>query len=153
MPEGMDVTSEADISTKLSHLNVVGCYTTRKVQLKDLFGSQHSHGRSHFLQTNLIRLEGDDDCLLLFMEYCDKGELSRAIDRGEYVLNFHSLQPNMCAILHCALDIAKGLEYLHNMDLVHGDIKPDNILRKSDAVDPRGYICKVFHFNASVLKV
>ena len=86
---------------------------------------------------------GEDDCALLFMEYCDKGELSRAIDRGEYVLSFESLQPKMCAILHCALDIAKGLQYLHALGIVHGDIKPDNILRNSDELDPRGYICKV----------
>lgn len=86
--------------------------------------------------------KGEDECALIFMEYCDKGELSRAIDRGEYVLNFQSLQPKMCAILHSALDIAKGLQYIHAAGIVHGDIKPDNILRKTDNLDPRGYICK-----------
>jgi len=77
------------------------------------------------------------------MEYCDKGELSRAIDRGEYIISFKTMQPNICAVLHSALDIANGLQYLHENSVVHGDIKPDNILRKTESMDPRGFVCKV----------
>lgn len=126
---------ESRISECLLHENVVRTFGSLDVKARELFGEFLSHG--------------DRTCKVIAMEYCDKGELSRAIDKGEYVLNFRSLQPNMSAILHSALDIAKGLEYLHSIGIVHGDLKPDNILRKTDEADPRGYICKICDFGLS----
>lgn len=135
MPEGIDVDAEATLSAALVHPNIAMTYGTRHVQNKQLFGSQHP--------------QGEDECTLIFMEYCDKGDISRAIDRGEFVLNFPSSQPKTCAILTSALEIAKGLQYIHAAGIVHGDIKPDNILRKTDDLDPRGYICKICDFGLS----
>eukprot|EP00210_Caulerpa_lentillifera_P009008 g8598.t1 len=129
----------SDKETKLSesfvHPNVVRTFDHQTTSARDLFGKVHRNR--------------DQMCKVISMEYCDKGELSRAIDKGEYVLSFPSLQPNMGAILHSALDVAKGLEYLHSVDIVHGDLKPDNVLRKTDEMDPRGYICKICDFGLS----
>lgn len=110
-------------------------YGTQTVKAREIFGD--------------FRANGDELCKVIAMEYCDKGELSRAIDKGEYVLSFDSLRPNMRAILYSALDIAKGLEYLHSMGIVHGDLKPDNVLRKSVEVDSRRCICKICDFGLS----
>lgn len=126
---------ESRISESLLHENVVRTFGSLDVKAKELFGEFLTHG--------------DRICKVIAMEYCDKGELSRAIDKGEYVLSVRSLQPNMSAILHSALDIAKGLEYLHSIGIVHGDLKPDNVLRKTDEDDPRGYICKICDFGLS----
>jgi Ser/Thr protein kinase RdoA (MazF antagonist) len=41
------------------------------------------------------------------------------------------------------LDVATALQYLHDStNLVHGDIKIDNVLLKSDATHPRGFLVK-----------
>lgn len=52
------------------------------------------------------------------------------------------VQPNMGAIYRCLIDIAAGMEYLHHLGIVHGDLKSANVLLKSTAQDPR-CVCRV----------
>ncbi len=62
------------------------------------------HGRSYYL----------------VMEYVDGDDLRTLLDR-------HSPFPIDIAIL-IVLEIARGLEYTHNQNIIHRDIKPGNIL-------------------------
>lgn len=48
----------------------------------------------------------------------------------------------MC-IYRCLIDIAAGMDYLHSVGVLHGDLKAANVLCKSTATDPRGFTCKV----------
>jgi serine/threonine protein kinase len=41
------------------------------------------------------------------------------------------------------LDLAHSLAYLHALGLLHGDVKPDNVLLKSDVARPLGFATKV----------
>ncbi len=54
----------------------------------------------------------------LIMEYCPKGALNKQVGK--------LTEQEIWKVLH---DVAAGLAYLHSKEIVHQDIKPDNILR------------------------
>jgi serine/threonine protein kinase len=47
------------------------------------------------------------------------------------------------------LDTASGLDYLHSIGVVHGDLKSANVLLKGSARDVRGFCCKIADFGLS----
>ncbi|KXZ49462.1 hypothetical protein GPECTOR_21g688 [Gonium pectorale] len=57
--------------------------------------------------------------------------------------------PDMRLVVHCALDVARGLHYLHSRQVVHGDLKPGNILLAEDPQSPWGYVAKLADFGLS----
>ncbi|KAK9915712.1 hypothetical protein WJX75_003037 [Coccomyxa subellipsoidea] len=96
----------------------------------------------------------------LVLEYCDKGNLQDAVDRG--VFNRHrpdSLDGsvsggpkttcNVAAVRETALEIASALAYLHNINILHGDLSGGNILLTSSSKDHRKFTCKVADFGLS----
>ncbi|GFR46041.1 hypothetical protein Agub_g7510 [Astrephomene gubernaculifera] len=56
---------------------------------------------------------------------------------------------NMMNVVHCALDIARGLQYLHGCNVCHGDLKPGNILLAEDPGSPWGFVAKLADFGLS----
>ncbi|KAK9915364.1 hypothetical protein WJX75_008098 [Coccomyxa subellipsoidea] len=86
----------------------------------------------------------------LLSEFCDNGNLDRAVSGGR----FHDKAtgaPEMMAIYRCLLDIAAGMDYLHSLGVLHGDLKGGNVLMKSTSMhdDPRGFVCKLGDFGLS----
>lgn len=70
--------------------------------------------------TNLLKPLSYDLCNgtpYLVLQYCENGSAKGMIGRAE--------ETDVIQFLH---DVAAGLEYLHEHDIVHQDIKPDNIL-------------------------
>ena len=45
--------------------------------------------------------------------------------------------------------MARGLEYLHSCNIMHGDLKPQNVLLKTAGNDRRGFVCKLGDFGLS----
>ena len=52
-------------------------------------------------------------------------------------------KPHLECIYRCLIDVAAGMDYLHSLGVINGDLKPANILLKSTDADPRGFSCKV----------
>jgi serine/threonine protein kinase len=53
------------------------------------------------------------------------------------------------AVLNILVDVAAGMEYIHSKSIIHGDLKPDNVLVKKDSSRPYGVIAKIIDFGLS----
>ncbi|KAK9808759.1 hypothetical protein WJX72_003116 [[Myrmecia] bisecta] len=95
-------------------------------------------------------LEGARAVMVVVMEYCDLGSLMRAVTKKAFKPHGKwSYHTTYRALLRTAQEIAKGMEYIHSFGIVHGDLKPANVLLKTHRIDRRGYIAKVSDFGLS----
>jgi serine/threonine protein kinase len=87
-------------------------------------------------------------CSVVAMEYCDRGTLRDAVKRGVFhrpLLN-GALGVDLAAVLGVLAELAASLQHLHGLKLVHCDLKPDNVLLKSDATKVLGFTPKLADF-------
>jgi tRNA A-37 threonylcarbamoyl transferase component Bud32 len=55
-------------------------------------------------------------------EFCNKGTLSQAVERGLLMNDGDASQPNLLAVLQTAGDVARAMNYLHQFNVIHGDL-------------------------------
>lgn len=80
----------------------------------------------------------------IIQEYCDGGSLFDALKRRGFPDSRSGSargggapdQATFPFILSVASDIASGCAYIHGKQIVHGDLKPDNVLLKSRPSSP-----------------
>lgn len=98
-----------------------------------------------------LQLTSTEALLVVVMEHCDLGSLQRAIQRRAFLPSAKWPQHvTFRALLRTAAEIAKGMEYLHTQHgIIHGDLKPENVLLSTRRADRRGYIAKVADFGLS----
>ncbi|KAF5834583.1 hypothetical protein DUNSADRAFT_8708 [Dunaliella salina] len=104
----------------------------------------------------------------LLLEFCDKGNLANAIDQGWLRTEPLASAPlSLPVVLACAQDVARGLAYLHQHCVVHGNLTAENVLLQSAGVKPpdsksiglggmhgasrvhRGFVAKISDFTKS----
>ncbi len=61
----------------------------------------------------------------------------------------NSSSQGLSCVVNTLVEVAVALEYLHDIGIVHGDLKCSNILCQTSAHDIRGYSCKVSDFGLS----
>ncbi len=76
----------------------------------------------------------------LVVDYSDHGTLSQYLRR---------ITPSVDQCRNLALDVAVGLQALHGSEIIHGDLKPDNIL-VFDCDGERPQVAKLADFGASI---
>eukprot|EP01062_Namystynia_karyoxenos_P014009 TRINITY_DN1503_c0_g1_i2.p1 TRINITY_DN1503_c0_g1~~TRINITY_DN1503_c0_g1_i2.p1 ORF type:complete len:766 (+),score=189.24 TRINITY_DN1503_c0_g1_i2:137-2434(+) len=81
--------------------------------------------------------EEADQLINLFMEYVPGGSLARLVRQMDDVLGEDQARAYTVQILH-------GLQYLHGHNIIHRDIKGDNVL-----IDTAGGQCKISDFGSS----
>ena len=74
-------------------------------------------------QADITRL-GQQDYVVLAMDYIPGGPITNLVNPSGYLI--------LPDVIRLARDILRGLEYLHSNDLIHNDIKPENVL-----IDPK----------------
>lgn len=85
----------------------------------------------------------------LIQEYCEAGPLKELLKKRR-LWKEDARGPNIRAVSQLALQIARGMQHLQNKSLVHGDLKPANILLKYAPNSDAGVIAKVADFGLSV---
>ncbi|GLC42413.1 hypothetical protein PLESTM_001330600 [Pleodorina starrii] len=82
--------------------------------------------------------------VIVVQEYCDSGTLDHAIRKKVFEPTaMWGLRLARRTLLRTAGEIARGLLHLHDAGVIHGDLKPANILLNSSKEDRRGFSAKV----------
>ncbi|KAI2468565.1 ankyrin [Annulohypoxylon bovei var. microspora] len=81
----------------------------------------------------------------IVVEYSDHGTLVDYLTRPGVIVTLHERR-------ELALDVARGLQALHDNKIIHGDLKPDNILVFDATYGDRPQLAKLADFGGSLFE-
>ena len=97
--------------------------------------------------TNTVRVYGfilHKGSLALVMEYATRGTLKRFIQKK-------SLRSDVVLQYHILLQIALAMRFIHNENILHRDLKPDNVLVFEDKTS--SFILKISDFGEARVRL
>ncbi|GMH44611.1 hypothetical protein BSKO_12563 [Bryopsis sp. KO-2023] len=83
----------------------------------------------------------------LVQEWCDQGSLERALDQKKFMID--ALTLDMMMVVDTCLDICRGMTYLKNRNIIHGDLKTSNVLLSGSLHEYKRFSAKVADFGLS----
>lgn len=122
--------SKDPYALKVLGKNAPGLGSTEYGEYQNRFNLE-AHLGAKLNHPNIIRtynFEWEGENLILVMEYASKGSLGQAIDQ----MRKNNKQLPVKTAVNITLQIANGLAILHDLDVVHRDLKPNNILINSE---------------------
>mmetsp|Transcript_16992 Transcript_16992/g.50930 ORF Transcript_16992/g.50930 Transcript_16992/m.50930 type:complete len:923 (-) Transcript_16992:424-3192(-) len=162
---------EMALLTTVSHPFIIQVYSCLTDMVEDArnanstnggapVAGQQPSGEPGRLNLRFRRLRPDEDpaiatCNILVMEYCDRQTLRHAMKRGVFHtrLDNNSIAAKVTGIVQVLIEVAQAIQHLHNLKLIHCDIKPENVLLKSDHSKPLGFQTKLSDFGlAKILR-
>ena len=127
-------------------------YALKKVQITNLSEKQKTNSLNEIRVLASIKskyivnykeafLDAKDSTLCLVMEYADRGDLSKRIEEEKKRNRYF----NERDIWRIFIQLVKGLKSLHDLNIIHRDIKSSNIFLFSDGTAKLGdlNVCKI----------
>lgn len=139
---------EVAITSGLSHQNVVCTYS---YDIKRL----HTGAAEAKLESDSKRegLKIWDACvdwkLYIIQEYCDGGSLKETL-KMRALTDKKAGGPDLESLLELASGIARGVHHIHSKNIIHGDLKPSNVLLKKDDDLHAKVLAKIADFGLSL---
>jgi len=96
----------------------------KRFQMEAQLGAELNTPSAHPNLLQVHNFQQDGDLLILEMEYAPGGSLADRIARARKTKQPISIEE----VIQIGIDVASGLEELHELDIVHRDLKPSNIL-------------------------
>ncbi|NXD30155.1 E2AK2 kinase, partial [Spelaeornis formosus] len=113
-PPDRKVVREAEGLAKLAHENIVRYHSSWKGHDHIKYPDSSNNSKKKIY------------CLFIQMEYCEQGTLENWVAKNREDRKYHARAQNKF------LQIVKGVEYIHSEDLIHRDLKPQNIFISHD---------------------
>lgn len=89
--------------------------------------------------------------LYIIQEYCDGGSLQQALGMRAFVeKRYGGPGPDLESVLELASGIARGLHHIHSKNIIHGDLKPSNVLLKKVQETHAKVMAKIADFGLSL---
>lgn len=104
----------------------------------------------HVNIVNCMSLDYSQNRRYLVMEYCEAGTLRSLIEAKNSIEDRNLQMRSLDRDLNLVVEILAGLKYAHELDIVHCDIKPENILLK---LTKTGWQAKISDFGIARLAI
>ena len=114
-----------------------------------------SHIKPHSFLVSMIGSccldEGETREMWLIIEYCPNSDLKNfLIENKKKLLSENDLNPINCrCLIYWAYEISKGMQYLAQNKIMHGDLAARNILLDDNLIQPGHPIAKIADFGLS----